>query len=205
MPLRKASHTGARLIRALHVTIKKKYIHMKKIILSVLILGLLVAVGWLVFSFQKKKEATLQAQLRSESIPQVNLNTLSGNTHALQQLSAGVGTVLVYFNSTCEICQLELESIANRLSEFDGAQILLVSSQEQKELADFYQSHPLKSAPNVYWFLDHNMEVAGHYGVRGVPALFCYNSEGKLTAQYQGLVKLDLVLESLGLKNQLKP
>lgn len=178
---------------------------MKKIILYVFVLGLMASVVWLIFSVQQKKEATAAAEVRAESIPSIRLTSLSADTFSLPQLSSGIATVLIYFNSTCEICQMELKSIGERISEFDDAQIFLVSSQEKTELEEFYNSHALKNSPNVYWLMDEEMEVAAHYGVRSVPALFSYNKEGKLQGKFQGPVKVDLILEKLGISKDLKP
>jgi len=178
---------------------------MKKIILSILILGLLASVIWLIFSFQKKKEAESQAQERAEFIPKISLNTISGENFSLPQLSSGIATVLIYFNSACEICQMELKSIGERITEFEDAQILLISSQEQAELEEFYNFHALKNSPNVYWLKDEDMEVASHYGVGSVPAIFCYDAKGKLQSKFQGPVKVDLILEKLGISNVAKP
>lgn len=178
---------------------------MKKLILFSLIIGLFASVVWLFISFQKKKEVESQAQERAGFIPEISLNTISGGNFSLPQLSSGIATVLIYFNSTCEICQMELKSIGERISEFDDAQILLISSQEQAELAEFYNSHSLKNSPNVYWLMDDQMEVAAHYGVRSVPALFSYDKEGKLQGKFQGPIKVDILLESLGLSKAATP
>ncbi len=178
---------------------------MKKIILYVFVLGLMASAVWLIFSVQQKKEATTAAEVRAESIPAIRLNSLSADTFSLPQLSSGIATVLIYFNSTCEICQMELKSIGERITEFDDAQILLVSSQEKAELEEFSNFHALKNSPNVHWLIDEEMDVAAHYGVRSVPAIFCYDAKGKLQGKFQGPVKVDLILEKLGISKDLKP
>lgn len=178
---------------------------MKKIILYVMILGLLASAAWLIFSVQQKKDAAAEAEVRAESIPSISLTTFSGDTFSLPQLSLDIATVFIYFNSTCEICQMELKSIGERISEFEDAQILLVSSQEKAELEEFYNSHALKNSQNVFWLMDEQMEVAGHYGVRSVPSIFCYGAEGKLHGKFQGPVKVDLILERLGIFKDAKP
>jgi peroxiredoxin len=172
---------------------------MKKIILYVLVLGLLVSVSWLIFSVNLKRKAVAEAEVRAESISATRLNALSGGNFSLPQLSSGISTVLIYFNSTCEICQMELKSIGERISEFEEAQILLVSSQERLEVSEFYNNHSLKNSSNVYWLMDEEMEVAAHYGVRSVPAIFCYDAKGKLQGKFQGPVKVDLILQKLGI------
>lgn len=178
---------------------------MKKFILSILILGLLASVVWLIFSVQKKKEAESQALERAGFIPEISLNTISGENFSLPQLSSGIATVLIYFNSTCEICQLELKSIGERISEFKDARILLVSSQEQAEVEEFFDAHSLKNFPTVYWLMDEQMEVSAYYGVRSVPTIFCYDGEGELQGKFQGPVKVDLILEKLGISKAVTP
>lgn len=176
---------------------------MKKIILSLLILVLFASGTWLIFSFQKKKKSVTQAEQRSESIPTISLTTISGKNFSLLQLSSGIPTVLIYFNSTCEICQMELKSIADRISDFDDAHILLISSQENTELEEFYSTHPLRNLPNVYWLMDEQMEVSAHYAVRSVPALFCYDTMGKLQGKFQGPIKVDVLLKNLSIVKEL--
>ena len=178
---------------------------MKKIILSVFVLGLLALIGWLIFSLQEKKEDLNQAEIRAESIPAISLRSISDANYSLPQLSSGTPTVLIYFNSTCEICQLELKSIGERILEFKDARILLVSSQEQAEVEEFYDTHSLKNSSNVYWLMDEQMEVSTYYGVRSVPAIFCYDGEGELQGRFQGPVKVDLILEKLGISKPAKP
>ena len=172
---------------------------MKKIILSALVLGLLASAAWLIFSVQQKKDAAAEAEARAEAIPKVRLATLSGDTLSLPSLSSGVASVLIYFNSTCELCKIELKSIGEHISEFESANILLVSSQEPSEIVEFYNNHSLKNSSNVYWLMDGEMEVATHYGVRSVPAIFCYDPIGKLQGKFQGTVKVDRILDRLGI------
>lgn len=172
---------------------------MKKIILSILVLVLLASAAWLIFSVQQKKDAATEAEARAEAIPKVRLTTFSGDTLSLPSLSSGVATVLIYFNSTCELCQIELKSIGQHISEFDGANILLVSSQVPSEIVEFHNNHSLKNSSNVYWLMDGDLEVATHYGVRSVPAIFCYDVTGKLQGKFQGTVKVDRILDRLGI------
>ncbi len=178
---------------------------MKKLTLFILIFGLLTSVVWLIFSVQKRSEDLADAEIRAESIPAISLSSISGERHTLSRLSSGGITVLIYFNSTCEICQMELKSIGERITEFDDAQILLVSSQEKAELKEFSNFHALKNSPNVHWLIDEEMDVAAHYGVRSVPAIFCYDAKGKLQGKFQGPVKVNLILEKLGISKDLKP
>jgi peroxiredoxin len=178
---------------------------MKKVILSILILGLLASAAWLIFSVLQKKEAAAEAEVRAKSIPAIRLTSISGDTFPLPQLSSGIATVLIYYNSTCEICQMELSSVGERIDEFNDVNILLVSSQERAEVTKFYNEHTLKNLPQVYWLMDEQMEVAAHYGVRSVPAIYCYDVLGKLQGKFQGPVKVDLLLDRLGISKATKP
>lgn len=170
---------------------------MRKILLFVILIVLLVSIGWLLFSVYEKEETNKQIQKREEVLPDVSLESVAGDRYTISELGKGAAILLVYFNSTCEICQLELQNIGERIGDFSDVRIILVSSQEQEELMGFVDTHPLNKASNVYWLLDQEMEVATYYGVRSVPAIFCYDSSGDLHGKFNGPIKIDLLLDAL--------
>gem|GEM_PF-366480 len=178
---------------------------MKKILLLIILLGLLVSMGWLIYSIQEKEENEELVEERVKSIPSITIKSLAGQKVLISDLSNGNGTLLIYFNSTCEICQLELQKIEERIADFKIGQIILVSSQELKELESFIDSNLWIKSPNVDLLLDEQMEVAAYYGVRSVPSIFCYDSNGKLKGKYNGFTKVDLLLKGIGIEAEVEP
>jgi peroxiredoxin len=170
---------------------------MKKIILFVLSLLLISAVIYLGFSFQKKEQQKTLVQSQIQTVPDFVVQDLAGTLVNLKEIVANKPSLLVYFNSTCEICQLELNSIAKRIGEFDPYRLIFVTVQPPEEVADFIQELGISNRESVHFLIDSEMKVAGHFGIKGVPALFIYDSKGRLLANYTGPVKVDLILEQL--------
>jgi peroxiredoxin len=175
---------------------------MRKLLLIFLSLVLLSALIYLGFFFQQKeaKKELIQAQIIR--LPDLDLPDLDGQSVNLKALVGNKSTLLVYFNSTCEICQLELNSIANRIVEFDPHALVFVTVQPVEEVKEFIQELGISDRESVHFLIDSEMEVAGYYGVKGVPALFIYDSAGSLVADYTGPVKVDLLLEQLTNQNE---
>lgn len=188
-----------------HVSHLEFHVIMKRILLLIILLGLLASMGWLFFSIQEKEENEELVEERVKSIPSIALKSPAGQEVLILDLSKGTGTLLIYFNSTCEICQLELQKIEERIADFKKGQIILVSSQELKELESFIDSNPWIKSPNVHLLLDEEMEVAAYYGVRSVPSIFCYDSDGILKGKYNGFTKVDLLLKGIGVEAEVEP
>ncbi len=170
---------------------------MRKIILLVLSLLLISAVIYLGFSFQKKEQQNALIQSQIQTFPDFAIPNLAGTLVNLEEIVANKASLLVYFNSTCEVCQLELNSIAKRISEFDSYRLIFVTVQPPEEVAGFIQELGISNRESVHFLIDSEMKVAGHFGVKGVPALFIYDPEGSLLGNYTGSVKVDLILEQL--------
>lgn len=178
---------------------------MKRLLLLIILLALVASMGWLFFSIQEKEENEVLVEERMKSIPSISLKSPEGQEVLISDLGKGNGTLLIYFNSTCEICQSELNKIEERIVDFKIGQIILVSSQELKELESFIDSNPWIQSPNVHLLLDEEMKVAAYYGVRNVPSIFCYDSDGILKGKYNGFTKVDLLLKNIGVGEEVKP
>jgi len=98
---------------------------MKKIILLGLSLLLISSVIYLGCSFQKKEQQKILVQSHIQTVPDFAIPDLDGTLLNLKEIVASKPSLLVYFNSTCEICQLELNSIAKRIAEFDSYRLIL--------------------------------------------------------------------------------
>jgi len=175
---------------------------MRKLLLIFLSLALLSSLIYLGFSFQQKEANKELIQSQIIRLPDLDLLDLDGQSVNLNLLVGNKSSLLVYFNSTCEICQMELNSIAKRIVEFDSHALVFVTVQPLEEVMDFIHELGISDRESVHFLIDSEMEVAGYYGVKGVPALFIYDGSGSLVADYTGPVKVDLLLEQLQNHNE---
>lgn len=158
------------------------------------LLGLLTVLVW---KFKQKSELQAQVNRQIQSIPPLTLTDLQGENIPIQAYAAGQPFLLIYINSTCDICKITLNALNKRIEEFDQVAILLVSNQLREELESVLVDYPFLRKYNVKLVIDEEMHLSTYLGVRSVPSIFCYDGAGSLAASYQGPVELDILLNKL--------
>lgn len=156
----------------------------RRIIFTVAIILTLAIFGMIYNSFktlQKQKElSNVQASLH-EVLKRLGRNDLSHDK----------STIIVFFNSECDICQFEIEQIGRKISMFGSHQLLLVSFETENEALDFLKSHNLSD-----YYLKSSYEEIGSVFRGGIPQTFVYDS-GRLIKKYKGEVKIEVILNTL--------
>ncbi|MGY6742922.1 MAG: TlpA family protein disulfide reductase [Cecembia sp.] len=151
----------------------------------------------LMWNINKKSELKAQVIQQIQSVPPLTIPTLQGEHIPIQAYAAGQPFLLIYFNSTCDICKITLNALNTRISEFEEVAILLASNQLKEELESTLVHYPSLFQENVRLLIDEEMHLSTYLGVRSVPSIFCYDGAGSLIASYQGPVKLDILLDKL--------
>ncbi|WP_186756242.1 peroxiredoxin family protein [Echinicola salinicaeni] len=164
-----------------------------KLIVLFLVIVFLGVMGCLIMDRVKKKKIVAE---RVRQFPDFTLYRADGEKLVTEELSYDQPIILIYFNSTCYLCQKEIEAIKERLEEFEDVQILLVSSEQVKVICKFAKRMELNNCKNIHWFQDKGMEVAVYYDIGSVPEIFLYDRSGSLVRSYQGTVKVDKLLDS---------
>lgn len=169
----------------------------RKIVLLFIVVGMLGMLGLFAWKYQKKSENIAQIKEQIQVVPNFWLKSLDEETFSISDFASGSPLLIIYFNSTCEMCKIELNALNERITEFGQINILLASSQEREELEGFMDEYPFVSESNIKVALDEEMHLSAYLGVKSVPSVFCYDSKGELIANYQGPVKLDILLDKL--------
>lgn len=103
--------------------------------------------------------------------------------------------ILIYFNSTCESCKKEIDSILHNYSLFHNCLLVLVSSQTEKELKDFETSNKINNYPKVLLVRDFNSEFSKKFKSVIFPSIFIYNSNKKLVKVFKGETKIKTLVK----------
>ena len=157
-------------------------------------LGMISLLAW---KYHKKSENIAQIKEQIQVVPDIWLKTFDEEPFSITDFASGSPLLIIYFNSTCEMCKIELNALNERFTEFGQINLLLASSQEREELEGFGTEYPFVSEPNTKLVLDEEMHLSAYLGVKSVPSVFCYDSKGELITNYQGPVKLDIILNKL--------
>lgn len=166
-------------------------------ILMILILLFIGSITFLFIKFQRKESDLKIIEERIQRLPEIHFQTLQDDVIELRNFANGKPLLLMYINTECGACQIELESLYKRRENFREFQVLLVSSQETKEITDALCDFPFLTLSNFQIGRDEDLVLSTHLGVSGYPSIFCYNKEGDLLANFRGTIKLDVILDLL--------
>lgn len=100
-------------------------------------------------------------------------------------------TLLVFFNSECEICHWEMEQLSKQPSMLEKYQLLLTSYEPKDEALQFLEKYNLSQA-----YLNTAPENVMSSFSGGVPQIFIYQ-EGSLKKNFKGEAKIDAILNSI--------
>ncbi|MEQ8627095.1 hypothetical protein [Ekhidna sp.] len=121
---------------------------------------------------------------------QNNLSSVLANLGAIG-VEPNKATILVYFNSECEICHWEMKHIAEHLVKLERYQLILTSFEPEDEAIEFLEKHGLTE----FYIKSTPKKVMSTFS-GGVPQLFVYD-KGKLKKNFKGEVKIEAILNSI--------
>lgn len=156
------------------------------------ILGIFVYLGSGIFRKAREKKNTESAISR---LPNFKFKGIDGAVVTNGNLS-GKPLWLIFFDTSCEYCQMEAENIRNA-GNLDDMQIWLVSTESVDTLARFSNRYKLNSLTHLQLLNDSSHAGATTFHVSSSPASFLYRSDGSLVKQYKGVVKVETVLNDL--------
>ncbi|EON74699.1 hypothetical protein ADIS_4810 [Lunatimonas lonarensis] len=105
--------------------------------------------------------------------------------------------VVVYFNSTCDLCVHELAQIKGRLGEFVGVPLVFISSEEREEIEEVAAGFEEDQGGFVTFLQDESQLFATAFSVTGVPETFVFGEDGAQRWRFRGPVKVQSILNQL--------
>ncbi|WP_460318942.1 peroxiredoxin family protein [Algoriphagus taiwanensis] len=118
------------------------------------------------------------------------LNSTDAGSVNLKTKSDATPSVLIYFNSSCPICQSEAELIQRNFRDDLETQFLWVSSESVEEIKEFSALYKLDSLSSHHFYSDTLYSLANAFKLTGVPATFIYDVEGNLVDYALGAISI---------------
>ena len=154
-----------------------------KIIIIVLILGVF---GVLIFSMLSKVKEKSTIEARIKTIPTFTLKTLQEANFKKHHLKPGKTIVFLYFNSECDFCQYEAESISNHIDEFNEIQLVFISIEPIEKIKEFSEKYNLHKRYKHHCFYRMLMVVfSEQFNVTTIPYALAYD-------KHQNLIKVHI-------------
>jgi thioredoxin-related protein len=97
-----------------------------RILIMVVILAFLGYMAYAII-FNLKGKETLRERI--STIPPFRFDRLKNGFFTEKDLAENKYLIFLYFNSTCEFCQLEAKAIRKRIEEFKGIQLIFISTE----------------------------------------------------------------------------
>lgn len=104
---------------------------------------------------------------------------------------------MVYFNTECDLCGYEIESLINTVHHIEGLQILLISSESIDTILMFAERTIIPNSNLTTFLHDTDSLFPEMFDATNVPYTLLYNKEHKLIKRYKGQVKGETILKQI--------
>jgi len=165
-----------------------------KSVIFVFVLSLLSYLIYRVVSKVKEKEAIAE---RLQTMPDFSLIMLNGSQFSNSDLKTSMSTVFLYFNTECEFCQHEAESIYRSVDRLKEVQLVFVSAEPIDSVKSFSRRYHLNKKPNIVFLHDSKDSFSTQFGVSSIPHLFLYDKNRNLIKSHNGQLNADGILKIL--------
>lgn len=163
-------------------------------IVVIVVLGLLSYLGFNVISKAKEKNK-IAKQL--EIIPEFEFLTLGQKPFIKANLKPNTNTIFIYFNSDCDFCQHESQSISDNLDNFKNVQFIFVSTEPIETIRQFSEQYNLNNQQNIIFLYDSHNTFSNRFDASSIPYLLIYNSKQSLIKKHKGQLNANGILRAL--------
>lgn len=166
----------------------------KKLIIILITLGILFFLSYKVVSiFSYKNKITLQLQ----TIPEFQLLTLEQTFFSRANLKTNLNTIFIYFNSECDFCQHESQSISQNINKFKDVQFIFVSTENIEIIKQFSEQYKLNNQNNITFLYDSNYLFSNIFDANSIPYILIYNKNNNLIKRHNGQLNANGILRVL--------
>tara|TARA_B110000503_G_scaffold137127_1_gene220779 strand:- start:381 stop:908 length:528 start_codon:yes stop_codon:yes gene_type:complete len=169
----------------------------KKKILFIIILGILCLLSYLGYSIITKTKEKNKIAKQIQTIPKFELKTLDNVSFTNQNLKPNLNTIFVHFNSDCDFCHHEAESISQNLNNFKGIQFIFVSFEETEAIKKFAELYKLHNQENIIFLEDKKGEFSTLFNANSIPYILIYNKNNNLIKKHKGQLNANGILRVL--------
>ncbi|WP_335973231.1 TlpA family protein disulfide reductase [Gaetbulibacter jejuensis] len=170
---------------------------MKKVIKVIVIVCLLGVVSFLsykvVIGTQEKNIIAKQIQ----TMPEFKFLTLKQQPYTKANLKPSLKTIFIYFNSSCDFCRHEAQSISENLVSFKDVQFIFVSTEPITTIRQFSEQYNLNNKQNITFLHDNLNTFSNRFGANSIPYLLIYDNEQKLIKKHKGQLNAKGILKVL--------
>lgn len=169
----------------------------KKIILFVVIISVLSLLTYLGFNVISKAKEKNQMAKQLEIIQEFKFLTLEQQPFTKANLKPNKYSIFIYFNSECDFCQHEAQSISDNLDSFKNVQFIFTSIEPIETIKQFSEQYHLNNKQNITFLHDNLDTFSSRFDANSIPYLLIYDQNQKLIKKHKGQLNANGILRAL--------
>jgi len=169
----------------------------KQKIIIVVIIGLFSLLLYLGYNVITKSKEKNRIAKQLQTIPKFELKTLNDIPFANSNLKPNISTIFIYYNSECDFCHHEAESISRNLNEFENVQFIFVSTENIDTIKQFSEKHKLDNQAIITFLYDSDYQFTTQFNAQSIPYVLIYNKNKKLIKKHNGQLNANGILRVL--------
>ncbi|WP_209329208.1 peroxiredoxin family protein [Lunatimonas salinarum] len=170
---------------------------MKKITKNALLAFVFLFLGVMGWAMIGKYKSLQTPKPVTVSLMDLPVKTVDGTWLDLSKFAGQVPIVLIYFNSSCDLCKHEIAQINQHLEAFEPALLLFISSEDPNEIDAFKNSFDWESNVPTYFLVDEDASIAKTLEVFNVPVSLIFSKDMHLVWRFEGPAKVSSLLNNL--------
>jgi len=169
----------------------------KKSILIIIIFCVVSILSYLSFSVILKAKEKNQVAKQLEMIPEFEFLSLEKQLFTKTSLKPDVNTIFMYFNSECDFCQHEAQSIYDNLDSFKNVQFIFVSTEPISTIQQFSEQYNLDNQRSITFLNDSLDTFSSQFDATSIPYTLIYDQNEKLIKKHKGQLNAKGILRAL--------
>ncbi|MCI2230031.1 peroxiredoxin family protein [Polaribacter sp. MSW13] len=169
----------------------------KKKILIIIIITIISLLSFLGYNITIKAKEKNQISKQLQTIPKFELKTLENISFSNADLKQNTSTIFIYFNSDCDFCHHEAESISQNLEKFKNVQFIFVSFEETEAIKKFAELYKLNNQENIVFLEDKKGDFSIQFNANSIPYILIYNQKNELVKKHKGQLNANGILRAL--------
>ena len=163
-------------------------------IIIIIIVSLLSYFGYNIITKAKEKNEIAK---KIQNIPKFELQTLSNISFSNTDLKQNTYSIFIYFNSDCDFCHHEAESISQNLNKFKKVQFIFISFEETEAIKKFAELYKLDNQENIVFLEDKRGNFSTQFNANSIPYILIYNKNKELIKKHKGQLNANGILRVL--------
>jgi thiol-disulfide isomerase/thioredoxin len=169
-----------------------------KIGVIAIFIGLL---SFLVYNVVTKSIRKKEIDKTLQSIPAFSFTTMKKTSFTNKDLKPNTPAIFIYFNTDCDFCQHEAESIEEKITDFSNIQILFVSTEPIDTIKIFAEKYKFLNYDRVVFLQDNNYIFSTQFDANSIPYSLIYDKNQQLIKKHKGQIKAETILKELNHTN----